>query len=207
MSMGPEERQELLRADLREARARVRAAAARFRAQREAAEAQLGRLEPELARVRAAVAAATGGAPDRAAEHQALLADTEARVTALRGEVALAARGEEEARTELASLERAERDLQMLPVRAALAAEPFATAPEDVALAHVRAGIADLEAAVALGDELAPASTAAAAPGTDPAAAGAAPAPAPALSPEEQARAELAALKARRRGPGDPGAR
>jgi hypothetical protein len=197
-----------LREDLREARGTVRVVIAKLRAQADEAAAELARLEPQLAQVRAEAADARAAGPSaRATQYEALLRDFEAKVTALRAEQYQAEQAIQDLKGETRALERSERDVLLAPVRVALAPDPFARSVEDVALGNVRGGLADLDAAARLEAELNPAaSLRPGAAGGGVAGASAAPAApavpaAPALSPEEQARAELAALKARR-GPG-----
>jgi len=201
--------------EVREARGRLRAAAARCLARREAAEQELSQLEPKLGQVRAeAEAVRAAGALERAAEFDAILRELEGRVSAARGERALAAQGHADALAELAALERAEREALVAPLRAAVAPEPLARSAEDVALANVRSHLADVDAGVRLDEELgaAPPGASPVAAGASPAAAGgqpaaAAPSAAAPLSADEQARAELARLKAQRKpsGGGGPG--
>jgi hypothetical protein len=198
-----------LRDDLRAARGQVRASIAKLRMQADEAAAELARLEPQLAQVKLEAAdAQASGSPERARQYAELLRDFEAKVMALRAEIYQAEQTIQDLKGETKALERSERDVLVAPVRAALAGDdPFVRSAEDVALGNVRGSLAEMEAEARLDAELNP--TAAPLPGAvaAPAAPAVAAAPAaptaPALSPEEQARAELAALKARK-GPGSP---
>ena len=203
-----------LRDDLRAARGKVRAAIAKLRMQADEAAAELAKLQPQLAQVRVeAEEARASGPPERAARYAALLRDFEAKLTALRAELYQAEQSLQDLKGETQALERSEREVLIAPVRAALATDPFARSVEDVALGNVRGGLADLDAEARLEAELNPTAPLPAAPSSsagpaEPAGAPSSTAPtppqaAPALSPDDKARAELAALKARRE-PGSP---
>ncbi|HEY3357349.1 MAG TPA: hypothetical protein VGQ83_29130 [Polyangia bacterium] len=159
-----------IRDDIREAGARLRGLAARSARRKQEAETELATLEPKLRQVRGeADAVRAAGATALAAQYDAVVRELQTLVDARRGELALADQALRDARAELRELERAEGAALRLRVQEAAAAEPFARAPEEIALANARAGLADVEAELKLEEELAPPRPAAAPPPAHPA--------------------------------------